>query len=83
MAQMKRLAGCASEPIEIRDGSCLADLLLQLADHHGDAFRGMLLDESATPRKSLLFFVGDEHAEVTRPLHEGDAVTLLTPMAGG
>jgi molybdopterin converting factor small subunit len=83
MTQLKRLARCASEPVEIRDGSCLTDLLLHLAERHGDAFRSMLLDESATPRKSLLFFVGEEHAELTRPLREGDAVTLLAPMSGG
>jgi molybdopterin converting factor small subunit len=83
MTQIKQVAGCSSEPVEIRAGSCLADLLLHLAEHHGDAFRGMLLDEAAMPRKSLLFFVGEEHAELTRPLREGDAVTLLAPMAGG
>jgi molybdopterin converting factor small subunit len=83
MAQIKRFAGCASEPVEIRAGSRLSDLLVHLAQRHGDAFRGMLLDESATPRRSLLFFVGEEHAELTRPLHEGDVVTLLAPMAGG
>jgi molybdopterin converting factor small subunit len=83
MAQMKRLAGCASEPVEIHVGSCLSDLLVHVAGRHGDAFRAILLDEAAVPRKSLLYFVGEEHAELTRPLNDGDAVTLLAPMAGG
>jgi molybdopterin converting factor small subunit len=83
MAQIKRVAGCSTEPVELPVGSSLADLVLQLAEHHGGAVRTMLLDETATPRKSLLYFIGEEHAELTRRLCDGDAVTLLTPMAGG
>ncbi len=83
MAQIKRAAGRSTEPVEMGVGSNLTDLVLQIAERHGGAVRTMLLDESATPRKSLLYFVGEEHADLSRPLHDGDAVTLLAPMAGG
>jgi molybdopterin converting factor small subunit len=83
MSQLKREAACSSECVEVRDGSSLTDLLVHVAHQHGDAFRGMLLDETSTPRKSLLFFVGDEHSDVSRPLCHGDEVTILAPMAGG
>ncbi len=83
LAQMKRVAGCTSEAVEIRDGVCLTDLLIHLAERHGDALRGMLLDPNATPRKSLLFFVGDEHADPNRSVRDGDVITILAPMAGG
>jgi molybdopterin converting factor small subunit len=83
MAQIKRVAGCSTEPVELCVGSSLADLLVQLAELHGGALRTMLLGEAERPRRSLLYFVGEEHAELTRRLHDGDAVTLLAPMAGG
>ncbi len=83
MAQIKKAVGCSTEPVEMRAGSNLADLLLHVAQMHGGTVRSMLLDESATPRRSLLYFVGEEHAEPARPLREGDHVTLLAPMAGG
>ena len=83
MSQIKRAAACSSECVDIRDGSSLTDLLVHVAHQHGDAFRGMLLDDASTPRKSLLYFVGEEHADVSRPLKHGDEVTILSPMAGG
>lgn len=83
MAQMKRAAGCSSESAEVPVGSTLRDVLQALAGRRDQAFRAMLIDERQEPRKSLLFFVGDEHAEPSRPLREGDEITILAPMAGG
>jgi molybdopterin converting factor small subunit len=83
LAQMKKVVGCSTEPIDVDVGSSLSDLLRHLAEIHGGAVRGMLLDASGAPRRSLLYFVGEDHAELTRPLQDGDAVTLLAPMAGG
>jgi len=83
MAQIKRTAGCATEQIDARDPSSLRDFLRILGERHGPAFRELLLDEKNEPRKSLLFFVGDDHADLARPLHDGDALTILAPMSGG
>jgi len=83
MAQVRRASGRSSEIVELSVGAALLDLLRSLADHHGGAMRTMLLDDAAAPRKSLLYFVGDDHAEPSRLLRDGDSVTLLAPMSGG
>ena len=54
-----------------------------LVDRHDSAFRALLLDDAGEPRKANLFFVGDEHADLSRLLKDGDAITLLAPMSGG
>jgi molybdopterin converting factor small subunit len=82
MAQLRRLAGCSSEEIDFPGGT-LGELLVCVAERHGAEFRGHLLAADATPHKALLFFVGDEAADSTRPLCDGDCVTILSPMAGG
>ena len=83
LAQIKRSAGCPTEIVEAPDGVTLRDLVRNLADRDGAALHALLLDETEEPHKSLLFFVGEEHAEVSRPLRDGDSVTILTPMSGG
>jgi molybdopterin converting factor small subunit len=83
MAQLKRTAGCSCEQIEVRGPILLGKFLRVLGEQHGPAFRTQLLDDQDEPRKSLLYFVGDDHADFTRPLQDGDAVTILAPMAGG
>jgi molybdopterin converting factor small subunit len=83
MTQIKRAAGCSSEPVDAPDAITLRDLLRHLADGRGPEFRALLLDETDEPRRSLLFFVGEEHAEVSRPLRDAESVTILAPMSGG
>ena len=83
MTQIKRAAGCSTEEIETTQASTLRDFLRMVADRHDLAFRVLLLDEQSEPRRSLLFFVGEEHAELSRPLRNGDVITILAPMAGG
>lgn len=83
MTQIKRSAGCSSEDVETSDAAVLREFLRGLAERHDSTFRTLLLDDAGEPRKSLLFFVGDEHAELSRPLRDGDAVTILAPMSGG
>jgi len=83
MAQIKRAAGCSTESMSVPVGITLRAALRTLSHLHDDRFRTMLLDDADEPRKSLLFFVGDEHAEPERLLRDGDEVTILAPMAGG
>ena len=83
MAQIKRAAGCASESIDAADGASLREVLRALGERRGEPFRGMLLDDAGEPRKTLLFFVGEEHGDPARVLRDGDTITILAPMAGG
>jgi len=82
MAQLRRLAGGASETVELAGGT-LGEVLRQLAGRHGPEFRAQVLAEDGGPQKALLLFVGDEPAGADRALRDGDRVTILTPMAGG
>ena len=63
LAQIRRAAGRSTEQVEAPDGVTLRDLVRLLADRHDTSFRAMILDEANEPRHSLLFFVGDEHAD--------------------
>jgi len=83
MAQIKRAAGYSSERIEIPDVLPLREFLQHLANNHSAGFRTLLLDDAGEPQRSLLFFVGDDHADLSRSLIDGDTVTILAPMAGG
>jgi molybdopterin converting factor small subunit len=83
LAQLRRAAGCSTEIAALPDAASLCDLLRALGDRRGGAFRALVLDDAQAPRTSLLFFVGDEHADPTRILRDGDSVSILTPMAGG
>ena len=83
LAQIKRAAGCGSESVDAAAPVSLRDFLRTLADRHNAAFRALLLDDASEPRKSLLFFVADEHADLARPLTDGDTITILAPMSGG
>lgn len=82
LAQIKRAAGCSCEQVETPT-SDLREFLRALADRHDPTFRALLLDDAREPRKSLLFFVGDEHADLSLPLSDGDTITILAPMSGG
>jgi molybdopterin converting factor small subunit len=82
-AQLRRAAGCASEPIAIEYGMTLRALLDRLADRHGGLFQNLLLGNQDGPHSSLLLFVGDHAMELAHVLRDGDSVTMLTPMAGG
>jgi molybdopterin converting factor small subunit len=84
MAQARQAAGAASEQVEVDRAGSIRDLLILLADRHGDRFRDLLLNAAGGVRPPLLLFVGDEQVGADWPaLRDGDVVTVLTPMAGG
>lgn len=84
-AQLRHAAGVPAEKIEL-DGPCsLRAFVAILAERHGPLLQALLLDASGSPQPTILIFVGDQqvgpgqHVE----LRDGDAVTMLAPMAGG
>jgi molybdopterin converting factor small subunit len=85
MAQLQAAAGCAVEQVELPADSSLVDCVVQVAQRHGEPLASLLLDTAKRPQPSILLFVGDEQivAGQTVALKDGDAVTLLSPMAGG
>ena len=83
LTQIKRAAGMSQEHIEASAPLTLRELMCLCAERHDRAVRAMLVDDAGEPLRSLLLFVGDEHADLTRPLRDGDWVSVLAPMAGG
>lgn len=77
LAQLKHAAGVASEEIEVEAGCTVARLLKILTE------RAEAIGRFLSP--ALLVFVGEDlvRPDAVKPLHDGDVVTLLPPMAGG
>ncbi len=84
-AQIKRVASCEREELEIGDGSTALDLIRHLVDVHGDPLRGCLLGEGGRLRPTILAFVNDEQLawDVDLGLKEGDEVVFMSAIAGG
>ncbi len=84
MAQLRQAAGVAAEVVELDEAGSLADLLRLLAERRGAELCRLLLANNGSPQPTLLVFVGDAQADVSRTtLTDGDEVTLLSPIAGG
>ena len=84
MAQVKHAAGAASEVVDLPQLCPVAELIVRLAERHGDSLRRMLLETDGKVQPALLVFVGDEQVDAeTAALSDGDVVTVLSPMAGG
>jgi molybdopterin converting factor small subunit len=85
MAQLRQAAGVAGEAIDIAAPCTADDLLRQLAERRGDAFRRIVLTDEGRVQSALLLFVGDEQIRsgMLHDFHDDDVVTILAPMAGG
>jgi molybdopterin converting factor small subunit len=84
-AQVRQAAGAESEPVELAGAPSLEEAMAALAARHGEDFRALVLDDAGRIRPSLLVLVNGQPAArgATRPLADGDVVTLLSAMAGG
>lgn len=82
-AQAGAAAGTASERVDLSGAPTVGDLLVRLAERHGDALRRLLVDGDGRPQESLLLVVGDEQVRSGRPLKDGDVIDILTPISGG
>lgn len=90
LAQLKNAIGRAEEVIDlpqsVSDSGSVGFTVGQLLAHLGAShppLRRLLLTSEGTPQPTLLIFVRDEQTSVAHVLHDGEEVTLLTPIAGG
>lgn len=84
-AQVRQAAGVAHEEVEL-DSPCTAEELIgRLAQQRDGRFGQLLLDEAGRVQPTVLLFVGDEQVTPgsAAPLRDGDAITVLSPIAGG
>ena len=86
MAQLGTAIGRADETVDVPSGSRLSDLLVHLAGRYGEA-RDHLITTAGDLVPSLLIVVNDTAIPARQVdetvLHDGDAVSLLPPIAGG
>ena len=84
-AQIRRAAGVSQEQVEVLDGSTVADLIIQIANQHGDDLKRLLVTDNGSPQPTLLAFVRDQQVRWAEPdvLQPADVVTLLSPISGG
>lgn len=84
-AQIKALAGTASEEVESPRSVSLAALFTELALRHGDAFSKLILSPGGAVPPSLIVVVNDEQVGdgSSLMLKDNDRVALITPMSGG
>jgi len=73
-AGLSRLAGMPRVVVELDDDATVADLLAALA-HRTPDLNGAL--------SRALAVLGGRHLPASGPLHDGDEVSLLLPVAGG
>jgi molybdopterin converting factor small subunit len=84
-AQIKRVAGTASETVEVGATCTVQELVKKAVANHGEALGKILLDSDGELQRSLLVFVGETQArwDDQIALKDGDTVTLLSPISGG
>ena len=74
MAGLSQLAGRPRLQLHLDDGATVSDLLQALAEEHPQLQPGL---------PSALPVVAGSHVHKTQALHDGDEVSLLSPVAGG
>lgn len=84
LAQARQVAGCDEVVLELQEGATARDAIREVTAQRGENLLCFLM-HGGKWRKSILFAIGprqvDEDAE--EPLHDGDCLTILPPIAGG
>jgi molybdopterin converting factor small subunit len=85
MGQLRYLTGKDCEEIECFDRASLAKIITVASKAYDKRFLDIILDENGAIQPSLIVIVNDEPAgeNLTQGLSDGDAVTILTAIAGG
>ena len=73
-ASARDAAGCASEDLDVPEGSTVADVKRVLSGRH---------PRLASAWASIRFAVGERFAPESQPLETGDVVALIPPVSGG
>ena len=85
MTQVKSALGLPAELIEVQSPCTSRDLILQLANIHGDKFRQLVMDDQGKLLPSILLCIGDKQigSDQAVELKEGDEMTILSAISGG
>ncbi len=83
--QVKAATGSAGEILEVGAGTDAGALLRQVAERYGNPLHDLLMAADGSLRPSTIVSLNGELAScrVARPLHDGDVIALLLPVAGG
>ena len=73
-ASAREAAGCASETLDLAEGTTVAGLRSLLWTRH---------PRLASAAATIRFAVGERFAPETQPLEPGDVVALIPPVSGG
>jgi molybdopterin converting factor small subunit len=73
-SQLKEIAGCAEEPVELADGATVAELLAELYRRHAALEKW---------DRNLLVGVGLEFVERETVLQPDEEVAIMPPVQGG
>lgn len=86
-AQIRSVVGRSSDELELPEGASVLALLSQIADHNPEPVRGHLFATSGAIRPSLMVIVNNSpqphESAAAAMLKDGDAISLLPPIAGG
>lgn len=84
-AQLRAAAGSAARTIDAAEGATAQEVIREVAAHHGDDLRSLLLDTAGALQPSVLVFAGGEQVlwETPAPLRADQTLYLTTPIAGG
>lgn len=77
--------GLATRAVVLEPEATLAQLVDRLCATHDPSLTRLLRNGENRLLPTVLVFLDDEQVDVNdaRPLHDGDEVTFLTPIAGG
>lgn len=83
--QLRQAAAVDSETIEIPDDSTIKKALKTRADHYGQSFEKVVLDEQGNIRPSVLVVVNGKGVDVQSlpAIGDGDEITFMPAIAGG
>lgn len=85
MGQLKQATGIETENIVLESPYSVKDLILQLAEKHGEPLRSFFIDSDHNLNNSIMLIVDDTQIHLEEPLQlkEGSTISFLSPLAGG
>lgn len=82
IAQVRTAAGVAAESVEIPAGATTQQLATTLCEQRPELV-SVLCDDAGALHPSILVFRGEAPCPPDAVLHDGDTITLLSPISGG